>query len=128
LLKHFPRFSRSFPEFEAKFHTHALFLEAIHFHCLKKSQAGRFSGCSSLTGSERVMRQEALCYQRLPLVSVTSRSVFRSLFQALRAQSGLFFNIPCRLPTTAPHPSASYLLVPRLYSRAGAGLCNVDSC
>jgi hypothetical protein len=41
------------------------------------------------------MRQEALCYQRLPLVSVTSRSAFRSLVQALRAQSGLLLIIPC---------------------------------
>ena len=63
-----------------------------HTHCSSKSfiftaQKNRkpvtalvyFSGCSSLTGSDRVMRQEALCYQRLPLVSATSHSAFRSL-------------------------------------------------
>ena len=35
LLKHFPRFSSSFPEFEAKFHTHMLFFQVLHFHYLK---------------------------------------------------------------------------------------------
>jgi len=41
------------------------------------------------------MRQEALCYQRLPLLRATSRSTFRSLVLALRAQSGLLLIIPC---------------------------------
>ena len=40
LLKHFPRFSSSFPEFETKFHTDTLFFQVLHFHRLKKSQAG----------------------------------------------------------------------------------------
>jgi hypothetical protein len=40
LLKHSPCFSGSFPEFQAKFHAHTLFFQALHFHCLKKSQAG----------------------------------------------------------------------------------------
>ena len=86
LLKHFPRFSSSFPKFETKFHTHThtLFFQDLHLHCLKKNRKPvtafvYFSGCSSLTGSDRVMRQEALFYQRLPLVSTTSRSAFRSL-------------------------------------------------
>jgi len=83
LLKHFLRFSSSFPEFEAKFHTHALFFQVLHFHCLKNHKPVTalvyFSGCSSLTGSDRVMRQEALCYWWLPLLSTTSRSAFHSL-------------------------------------------------
>ena len=81
LLEHFPRFSSSFPEFEAKFHTHTFFQE-LHFHCLKNHQPVtalvHFSGCSSLTGSDRVIRQEAFCYQRLPLLSAASCSAFRS--------------------------------------------------
>ena len=83
LLEHFPRFSSSFPESEATFHTHKLFFQVLHFHCQKNRKPGTalvyFSGCSSLTGSDRVMGQEALCYQRLLLVSATSCSAFRSL-------------------------------------------------
>jgi len=56
LLKHFPHFSSSFPEFEAKFHTHTLFYQVLHFHCLKNRKLITalvyFSGCSSLTGSD----------------------------------------------------------------------------
>jgi hypothetical protein len=100
LLKHFPRFSSSFPEYEANLHTHTrCSSKPFIFTALKNRKPVTalvyFSGCSSLTGSDRVMRQEALCYQRLPLVSVTSRSAFRSLVQALRAQSGLLLTIPC---------------------------------
>jgi len=83
LLKHFPRFSSSFPEFEAKFHTHTLFFQVLHFHCLKNRKPVTalvyFRGCISLIGSDRVMQQEALYYQWLPLLSATSRSAFRSL-------------------------------------------------
>jgi hypothetical protein len=35
LLKYFPRFSSSLPEFEAKFLTHTLLFQVLHFH-LKK--------------------------------------------------------------------------------------------
>jgi hypothetical protein len=83
LLKHFPRFSSSFPEFQAKFHTHMLFFQVLHFHYPKNRKPVTalvyFSGGNSLTGSDTVMWQEALCYQRLPLLSATSCSAFRSL-------------------------------------------------
>jgi hypothetical protein len=39
LLKYFPRFSSNFPKFPAKFHTQTFF-QVLHFHYLKKSQAG----------------------------------------------------------------------------------------
>jgi hypothetical protein len=65
LLKHFPRFSGSFPAFEAKFHTHTFF-QVLYFHYLKNRKPVTalvyFSGCISLTGSDKVMQQEALCY------------------------------------------------------------------
>jgi len=37
LLQHFPRFSSNCPEYEAKFYTHALFVQVLHFHRLKKN-------------------------------------------------------------------------------------------
>jgi hypothetical protein len=57
LLKHFPRFSSSFPEIEAKFRTHTLLFQVLHFHCVKKNRKlvtalVYFSDCSSLTGRE----------------------------------------------------------------------------
>jgi hypothetical protein len=39
LLKHFPRFSSSFLEFEAKFRAHTLLFQVLHFNCVKNSQA-----------------------------------------------------------------------------------------
>ena len=48
----------------------------------------------NFSGSVRVMRQAALCYQWLPLLSITSCSAFQSLVQALHAHFGLFLIIP----------------------------------
>jgi len=84
LLKHFPRFNKRFPEFEAKFHTNTRcssksFIFTTYKNRKPVTALVYFSGCNSLTGSDRVMRQEALCYQRLPLLTATSRSAFRSL-------------------------------------------------
>jgi len=64
-------------------HTHVV-LPSPSFSLLKKIASQSLHlftsvADSSLTGSDRVMWQEALCYRRLPLVSATSRSAFRSL-------------------------------------------------
>jgi hypothetical protein len=84
LLKHFTRFSSSFSEFEEKFHTQTRSSsKSFIFTPFKNRQLVTalvyFSCYSSLTGSDRVMRQEVLCYQRLPLDSATSRSALHSL-------------------------------------------------
>jgi len=66
-----------FPSLKQNF-THTHILPSPSFSLPKKNRKlvtalVYFSGCSSFTGSDRVMRQEVLCYQRLPLSTPLAR-------------------------------------------------------